>query len=171
MLNYGYATTGWGGIAGHAVGDPGFGLDVLPAAWRAGALRSGDALQLPRPDRDAKRKPVNKAQLIEAVTDKSGDHLSAAVAVETVLDVIVRAVVAGDTVSVTGFGSVAPRDRPARTARNPQTGAKVHVDATRIVRFRPGVRFQDLVAGRADLPAVGNCIKKAPKTPREAPRP
>lgn len=154
------------GDAGDSDEDPGFGLDALPAAWRAGAPRPGAALQLPDLDPDSKRKPVNKAQLIQAVADKGGDQLSPAEAVENVLDVIVRAVVAGDPVSITGFGSLVPRYRAARTAHNPQTGDKVHVDATRVVRFRPGTRFQDLVAGRAVLPADGNSIQKAPKTPR-----
>ncbi len=113
-----------------------------------------------------KENPVNKAQLIQAVADKSGRRLSPTEAVETVLDVIVRAVAAGDPVSVTGFGSLVPRYRPARTARNPQTGGEVTVAASRVVRFRPGTRFQDLVSGRACLPESGNCIQKALKTPR-----
>jgi DNA-binding protein HU-beta len=109
---------------------------------------------------------VNKAQLINAVAERGGHRLTPTEAVETVLDVIVRAVVGGDHVSVTGFGSLVPHYRPARTAHNPQTGAKVQVGATRVPRFRPGVRFQDLVAGRAVLPTDGSCIQKAPKTPR-----
>ncbi|OIJ97802.1 hypothetical protein BIV25_13425 [Streptomyces sp. MUSC 14] len=109
---------------------------------------------------------MNKAQLIKAVADKSGRRLTPAEAVETVLDVIVRAVVAGDPVAVTGFGSLVPRYRRARDARNPMTGAKMQVNAYRVVKFRPGVRFQDLVAGRAVLPAEGNCIQKTSKTPR-----
>ncbi|MGW2320163.1 HU family DNA-binding protein [Streptomyces sp. NPDC001680] len=109
---------------------------------------------------------MNKAQLVKAVADKGGRRLTPAEAVETVLDVIVRAVVAGDPVAVTGFGSLVPRDRPAREAYNPMTGAKVQVDAYRVVKFRPGARFQDLVAGRAALPADGSCIQKAPKAPR-----
>ncbi|MEU0722902.1 HU family DNA-binding protein [Streptomyces sp. NPDC006140] len=109
---------------------------------------------------------MNKAQLIRAVADKAGRHLTPTEAVETVLDVMVRAVVAGDPVSVTGFGSLVPHYRPARTAHNPQNGAKVQVAARRVVKFRPGARFQDLVAGRGILPPDGNCIQKAPKTPR-----
>ncbi|MFK0279804.1 HU family DNA-binding protein [Streptomyces sp. NPDC090499] len=109
---------------------------------------------------------MNKAQLIKAVADKSGPHLTPTEAVETVLDVMVRAVAANDPVSVTGFGTLLSRQRPQRRARNPQTGETVTVDALRVVKFRPGVRFQDLVDGRTDMPESGNCIKKAPKTPR-----
>ncbi|WP_369258855.1 HU family DNA-binding protein [Streptomyces sp. R35] len=109
---------------------------------------------------------MNKAQLIQAVADKGGSHLTPTEAVETVLDVMVRAVAADDAVSVTGFGTLLARRRPKRRARNPQTGETVVVDASRVVKFRPGVRFQDLVDGRADMPESGNSIKKAPKTPR-----
>jgi len=65
---------------------------------------------------------VNKAQLVEAIADKVGGRQQAAEAVDAVLDAIVRATVAGDRVSVTGFGSFEKVDRPARYARNPQTG-------------------------------------------------
>ncbi|MEU7640970.1 HU family DNA-binding protein [Streptomyces sp. NPDC039016] len=109
---------------------------------------------------------MNKTQLIEAVTDKTGSRATAAVAVEAVLDTIVRSVVAGETVSITGFGALLPQDRKARTARNPQTGDTVKVAATRVVKFRPGTRFQNLLTGRTPMPDSGNCIKKAPKTPR-----
>ncbi|CAM5416435.1 Integration host factor subunit beta [Streptomyces microflavus] len=64
---------------------------------------------------------MNKAQLVEAIADKVGGRQQAADAVDAVLDAIVRAVVAGDRVSVTGFGSFEKVDRPARkNARNPQ---------------------------------------------------
>lgn len=109
---------------------------------------------------------MNKAQLVEAVAAQTGGRAKAATAVDAVLDAIVRAVVAGDTVSVTGFGSISARDVPARFARNPQTGDRVKVPATRALRFRPGAKFKDLVARREPLPASGNSIQKAPKTPR-----
>ncbi len=66
---------------------------------------------------------MNKAQLVEAIADKLGGRQQAADAVDAVLDAIVRATVAGDRVSVTGFGSFEKVDRPARYARNPQTAS------------------------------------------------
>ncbi|MFD7499535.1 HU family DNA-binding protein [Streptomyces sp. NPDC059850] len=111
---------------------------------------------------------MNKAQLIQVVAKTTGNRAQAALAVETVLDAMVRAVTAGEAVSVTGFGSLTPELRPARTARNPQTGEHVHVGELRFVKFRPGARFQDLVAGRRTMPESGNCIQKDPKTPKAA---
>ncbi|MER5728572.1 HU family DNA-binding protein [Streptomyces sp. NPDC002138] len=107
---------------------------------------------------------MNKAQLVEAIADKVGGRQQAADAVDAVLDAIVRAVVAGDRVSVTGFGSFEKVDRPARYARNPQTGERVRVKKTSVPRFRAGQGFKDLVSGTKKLPKGGEVsVKKAPK--------
>ncbi|MFF1648896.1 HU family DNA-binding protein [Streptomyces sp. NPDC058240] len=107
---------------------------------------------------------MNKAQLVEAIADKVGGRQQAAEAVDAVLDAIVRAVVAGDRVSVTGFGSFEKVDRPARYARNPQTGERVRVKKTSVPRFRAGQGFKDLVSGSKKLPKGGEvAVKKAPK--------
>ncbi|MFF7753582.1 HU family DNA-binding protein [Streptomyces sp. NPDC007971] len=107
---------------------------------------------------------MNKAQLVEAIADKVGGRQQAAEAVDHVLDAIVRAVVAGERVSVTGFGSFEKVDRPARYARNPQTGERVRVKKTSVPRFRAGQGFKDLVSGSKKLPRGGEVsVKKAPK--------
>ncbi|MFE4312572.1 HU family DNA-binding protein, partial [Streptomyces sp. NPDC056891] len=107
---------------------------------------------------------MNKAQLVEAIADKMGGRQQAAEAVDHVLDAIVRAVVGGDRVSVTGFGSFEKVDRPARYARNPQTGERVRVKKTSVPRFRAGQGFKDLVSGSKKLPKGGEVsVKKAPK--------
>ncbi|QKV92364.1 HU family DNA-binding protein [Streptomyces sp. NA02950] len=107
---------------------------------------------------------MNKAQLVEAIADKLGGRQNAAEAVDAVLDAIVRAVVGGDRVSVTGFGSFEKVERPARYARNPQTGERVRVKKTSVPRFRAGQGFKDLVSGSKKLPRGGEvAVKKAPK--------
>ncbi len=107
---------------------------------------------------------MNKAQLVEAIADKLGGRQQAADAVDAVLDAIVRATVAGQRVSVTGFGSFEKVDRPARYARNPQTGERVRVKKTSVPRFRAGQGFKDLVSGSKKLPKQGEVsVKKAPK--------
>ncbi|MCU4750198.1 MULTISPECIES: HU family DNA-binding protein [Streptomyces] len=106
---------------------------------------------------------MNKAQLVEAIADKLGGRQQAADAVDIVLDAIIRAVVAGERVSVTGFGSFEKVNRPARYARNPQTGERVRVKKTSVPRFRAGQGFKDLVAGTKKLPKNDVAVKKAPK--------
>ncbi|UNS99222.1 HU family DNA-binding protein [Streptomyces tubbatahanensis] len=106
---------------------------------------------------------MNKAQLVEAIQDDLGGRQDAAKAVDVVLDAIVRAVVAGERVSVTGFGSFEKVDRPARYARNPQTGERVRVKKTSVPRFRAGAGFKELVSGAKKLPKNDVAVKKAPK--------
>ena len=89
---------------------------------------------------------MNKAQLVEAIADKVGGRQQAADAVDAVLDAVVRAVVSGDRVSVTGFGSFEKVDRPARYARNPQTGETMEIAASTSVGFKPGAQLKQAVA-------------------------
>lgn len=115
---------------------------------------------------------MNKGQLVEAVAGQLGSRTAAEEAVDTVLDAMVRAVVAGDRVSVTGFGTLEKVQRPARYARNPQTGERVRVKKSTVPRFRPGQGFKDLVSGDRKLPKQGPSIMKAPKgtlTPGKSP--
>lgn len=106
---------------------------------------------------------MNKAQLVDAIADKMGGRQQAADAVDAVLDAIVRAVVSGERVSVTGFGSFEKVDRPARYARNPQTGERVRVKKTSVPRFRAGQGFKDLASGRKKLKKNTPAVRKAPK--------
>lgn len=106
---------------------------------------------------------MNKAQLVEAVAEQLGGRKAAAEAVDAVLDTMVRAVVAGDRVSVTGFGTFEKVERSARFARNPQTGEKVKVKKTSVPRFRPGQGFKDLVSGSKKLPKEGPRSRRPPR--------
>lgn len=106
---------------------------------------------------------MNKAQLVDAVAEQLGGRRAAADAVDAVLDTIVRAVVAGENVSVTGFGTFGRVERAARYARNPQTGERVKVKKTAVPRFRPGQGFKDLVCGAKKLPKTGPSVRKTPK--------
>jgi DNA-binding protein HU-beta len=66
--------------------------------------------------------------------------------VEALLDRITAVLKSGDKVQLTPFGQFKIRDRAARMARNPQTGAPVHVPAKRVLKF---------IAGRSLKEAVG----------------
>ncbi|GJF32402.1 DNA-binding protein HU 2 [Kitasatospora sp. NE20-6] len=106
---------------------------------------------------------MNKGQLVEAVAGQLGSRAAAEDAVDAVLDVMVRAVVAGERVQVTGFGTLEKVPRAGRYARNPQTGERVRVKKTTVPRFRPGQGFKDLVSGTKKLPKDGPSVAKAPK--------
>ena len=89
---------------------------------------------------------MNKGELIEAVARNTGESKATAEkVVNETLDVIVTGVVASGKVSITGFGTFEARNRAARTARNPQTGAEIQVKATRVPAFKAGKGFKDAV--------------------------
>lgn len=89
---------------------------------------------------------MNKGELIDAVARNTGESkATAGKLVDETLDVIVAAVVSGGRVQLSGFGTFEGRDRKARTARNPQTGAEVRVAATRVPAFKAGKAFKDAV--------------------------
>lgn len=89
---------------------------------------------------------MNKGELIEAVARNSGESKALAEKiVNETLDVIVTGVVSSGKVSITGFGTFEARNRAARTARNPQTGAEIQVKATRVPAFKAGKGFKDAV--------------------------
>ena len=90
---------------------------------------------------------MNKRDLIDAISGRLGDKKTATEAVNAVLDTIADAVAKGDKVSITGFGVFERTERPARTARNPATGATVSVPKSSVPKFRPGSEFKALVNG------------------------
>ena len=50
-------------------------------------------------------------------------------------------------VQLPGLGTLIVRERPARTARNPRTGEKVEVAASRTVGFKPGKTLKERING------------------------
>lgn len=98
---------------------------------------------------------MNKAELIDVLAERLGDKKVAAAAVAGLVDVVVRAVNAGDKVTITGFGVFERRARAARTARNPRTGEAVTVQGTDVPAFRPGTLFREVVSGARPLPQAG----------------
>jgi DNA-binding protein HU-beta len=96
---------------------------------------------------DPQERDMNKRDLIDAIADRMGDKKTATEAVNAVLEAIQAAVAEGDKVSITGFGVFEKSDRPARTARNPATGAAIKVPKTSVPKFRAGADFKALVNG------------------------
>jgi DNA-binding protein HU-beta len=88
---------------------------------------------------------MNKRDLIDAISERMGDKKSATEAVNAVLETIQSAVASGDKVAITGFGVFEKSERPARTARNPATGATINVPASSVPKFRAGADFKALV--------------------------
>jgi DNA-binding protein HU-beta len=90
----------------------------------------------------------NKAQFIELLADKfDGDKRMAAAALDAVIETVYANVAKGEKVALTGFGIFEKRERAARIARNPATGAAVKVKKTSVPAFRAGAEFKAITSG------------------------
>ena len=79
---------------------------------------------------------MNKSDLINAIAAKSElSKADANRALNAILEIIENAAADGESVSLAGFGTFEPRDRPARTGRNPKTGEPIEIAAAKSLAF------------------------------------
>jgi integration host factor subunit alpha len=80
---------------------------------------------------------ITKSTLTEAVFHTADLNKSqAAVAVETVLEMIKSALAGGDSVLISGFGKFEVKAKNPRRGRNPQTGDDLMLDGRRVITFK-----------------------------------
>lgn len=58
---------------------------------------------------------------------------------------VVDSLVSGKDVRITGFGKFTVRKHAAREGRDPQTGEKIQIAASKAPAFKPGVQFKKAV--------------------------
>ncbi|HLT16974.1 MAG TPA: HU family DNA-binding protein [Acidimicrobiales bacterium] len=89
---------------------------------------------------------MNKAELVSAVAEKTGQSQSAVNEVLGALeDVITSEVASGGKVSLPGFLTFERGERAARTGRNPATGETIQIAASRVPKVKVGKSFKDAV--------------------------
>lgn len=89
---------------------------------------------------------MNKTQLIDAVAESTGkSKADVAAIIGATLDTVQKAVAAGDTVQIIGFGTWERRFRKAGEARTPQ-GGTVQLPDRHVPGFRAGERFKQAVS-------------------------
>lgn len=92
---------------------------------------------------------MNKSELIEALATKCDlSKAAAARAVDGMTEIITEALVAGDTVSLIGFGNFSVGARAARVGRNPKTGAALKIAASKTPKFSAGAKLKAAVNGK-----------------------
>ena len=89
---------------------------------------------------------MNKGELIAALAAKTEmTKKDSETALNAVLDVIAESLKKGDKVQLIGFGTFDVKKRPARTARNPRTGAEIKIKASKAPTFKAGKALKDKV--------------------------
>lgn len=90
---------------------------------------------------------LTRMDLSEAVFQEVGlSRNESAQLVESVLDHISDALVSGESVKISSFGTFSVRDKTARVGRNPKTGEEVPISPRRVLTFRPSHLMKDRVA-------------------------
>ncbi|MEM0942499.1 MAG: integration host factor subunit alpha [Pseudomonadota bacterium] len=93
-------------------------------------------------------KTLTRSDLSEAVYREIGlSRNESSELVESILGRIADALVAGDNVKISSFGTFALRDKGARIGRNPKTGQEVPIDPRRVLVFRPSHIMKERVNG------------------------
>ncbi|AVO39542.1 integration host factor subunit alpha [Pukyongiella litopenaei] len=92
-------------------------------------------------------KTLTRMDLSEAVFREVGlSRNESAQLVESVLDHMSDALVRGEQVKISSFGTFSVREKTARMGRNPKTGEEVPIDPRRVLTFRPSHLMKDRVA-------------------------
>ena len=89
---------------------------------------------------------MNKNDLVAAVSGSAGlSKADSAKAVDSVFDSITGSLKGGNEVRLVGFGTFSVANRKASEGRNPRTGEKIQIRASRQPKFKAGKALKDAV--------------------------
>ncbi|MFU1476922.1 integration host factor subunit alpha [Roseovarius sp. C7] len=90
---------------------------------------------------------LTRMDLSEAIFREVGlSRNDSAQLVESVLDHMSDALVRGEQVKISSFGTFSVRQKSARMGRNPKTGTEVPINPRRVLTFRPSHLMKERVA-------------------------
>ena len=93
---------------------------------------------------------LTRADLTDAVYRRVGlSRSESAALVESVLDEICDALVRGETVKLSSFGSFVVRSKGERIGRNPKTGVEVPITPRRVMVFKPSNTLKAAINGES----------------------
>jgi DNA-binding protein HU-beta len=85
---------------------------------------------------------MTKAEMAVKLAETAGiSKAEAARMIDHFTEVIVQALTSGEKITLTGFGTFSVAQRAQREGRNPKTGDKITIPASKIVKFKPGSRL------------------------------
>ena len=90
---------------------------------------------------------MNKTELIAIAAENAGlTKKDTERVLNAAIDAITLALVKGDKVQLSGFGTFEAKDREARVGRNPHTKEAIEIPATRVPSFKASKALKDTVA-------------------------
>lgn len=97
---------------------------------------------------------MNKAELTDKLAIKTGlSPKDARIVMDALFDpdprigLIAEALIGGDKVAISGFGTFEARARKPRSGRNPHTGETLEIPATRAPAFKAGKPLKETLKG------------------------
>jgi DNA-binding protein HU-beta len=91
---------------------------------------------------------MNKTNLIDVVAQATGmKKAQADAAVNAAIAAIADALAAGEKVQIAGFGSFEVKERAARDGKNPRTGEKIQIAASKTAAFSASKSLKDRLNG------------------------
>ena len=89
---------------------------------------------------------MNKGELVTVVATKTGlTKKDTELVLTTILETIVEVISSGEKLTLVGFGSFEARNRKEKEGRNPNTGEKIYIPASRVPVFSVGKFFKKRV--------------------------
>ena len=89
---------------------------------------------------------MNKNDLIATVANDTGlSKAEATRSVDSVLNSITKALTGGGEVRLVGFGTFSVVQRKASQGRNPRTGEKIQIPASKQPKFKAGKALKEVV--------------------------
>ncbi len=89
---------------------------------------------------------MNKNDLVAAVANNTGlSKADTAKAVDSVFEAITKSLKKGNEVRLVGFGTFIVAHRAASEGRNPRTGEKIKIPASKQPKFKAGKALKDSV--------------------------
>ena len=93
---------------------------------------------------------MNKGELVSAVAGKAGlSKAQAGQALDAVIASITEALGRGEEVKIVGFGTFLVADRAAGMGRNPRTGERVAIAASKTPKFKAGAGLRSAVGSES----------------------
>ena len=91
---------------------------------------------------------MNTADLADQIAATGGiTKAQAKTLIDSFLDGIRNAAAKGEEISLPGFGKFKVQSKPARTGRNPSTGAAIQIAASKKIVFQAAKVLKDAVNG------------------------